>query len=254
MMAPRMTFGAALGTLLLFASVGATAQSQWQEPTVAHEGTRVMQAAGERVQSHYRYAPPGKYREEMSAEGMSMAIIVRQDLELAWTVLPNNMYLEMPMDEAEQRSAAEAVVEFDAVGREEIQGWPTTKYRVISMEDGERMEGYFWVTEHWIPIKAQMHYADEPTDRVEWEVHDLKITAQDASYFELPPGATKIEGMTPELLDGLGFGGDLLDEAMQTARDTAREETRDSVEESRDSVQDSVREGVREGVRGLFRR
>jgi hypothetical protein len=236
-------FGVALGALFFTAAAGAAGPGEWQEPTVAHEGTRVMKAAGEQVRSHYRYTPPGKYREEMSAEGMSMAIIVRQDLDLVWTVLPNNMYMEIPMDEAEQRSAAEAVVEFDVVGREDVLGWPTTKYRVVSMEDGERWEGHFWVTEHWIPIKAEMHYADDPSDRVEWEVHDLKITAQDASFFELPPGATKMEGFGPDMMRGMGFTGELLDEAIGTAQDTAREESRESVKDT-----------VREGVRGLFKR
>jgi hypothetical protein len=242
-MVPMKTFALALGALLFATAAGAAGPGEWQEPTVAHEGTRVMQAGGEQVQSHYRYTPPGKYREEMSAEGMSMAIIVRQDLDLVWTVLPNNMYMEIPMDDAEQRSAAEAVVEFDVVGREEVQGWPTTKYSVVALEDGERTEGYFWVTEHWIPIKAEMRYVDDPSDVIEWEVHNLKITPQAASYFELPPGATKMEGFGLEGLGDMGFPGGLLDEAMGTARDTAKEESRES-----------VRDTVREGVRGLFKR
>jgi len=225
----------------------------WSEPTVAHEGTRVINAGGETVQTRYRYLPPGKQREEMSIEGMSMAIILRQDLGVAWTMLPNNMYMEMSIDEAEQDGpsapSAEGVVEFKKIGTEEINGWPTTRYHVLMMEDGEEAEGDFWMTDHWIPIRMEITTRDNPQETVTMEIRDLQIRDQDPALFEIPAGATKMSGfgalggLSGEGQGSFGFPGELAKEATETARDTAKQETSKGVKDS-----------VREGVRGLFKR
>lgn len=163
----------------------------WSEPTVAHEGTRVMSVDGTTVESRYRYMPPGKTREEVTMEGMSVSLILRQDLGVVWTVLPGNMYMEMAIDEADMpgTSPTEGVVEFEVVGEEEIDGWPTTRYRVVMLEDGEEATGYFWITEHWIPIRMEITMADDPDERISWHIRDLRITEQDPALFEVPAGA-----------------------------------------------------------------
>lgn len=227
----------------------------WSEPTVAHEGTRVMQAEGHEVQSRFHYQPPGKHREEMQAEGMQMSMIIRQDLELVWTILPGGTsYMEMDIGETEEDRrtgpSAEGIVEHRKIGTEVVNGWPTTHYHIVTMEDGQEAEGDVWVTEHWIPIRMEIVMRDDPGNRMVMEIRDLQVRAQDPALFELPPGATKLSGF-----GGFGFGGDgggapgfgfpaeLAGEAADTARDTAREETREG-----------VKDAVREGVRGLFRR
>jgi hypothetical protein len=234
-------------------STGATAAGLpegWSEPTVAHEGTRVMSAGGQTVESSYRYLPPGRQREEMNVAGMSMTLILRQDLGVAWTILPNNMYMEMAIDEVDQEGpsapSAEGIVEFEELGREEINGWPTTRYRVLMMEDGEEAEGYFWITEHWIPIRMEITMPDDPQGTVTMEVRELKIRDQDPALFEVPKDATRMSGfggfgaMSGE---GVGFPAELAGEATETAKDTAKQETREG-----------VKDAVRDGVRGLFRR
>lgn len=247
------------GSVLLAAlAVTATAMAAdlpegWSEPTVAHEGTRVMDAGGHTVQTRYRYLPPGRQREEMSQDGMEMAMIIRQDLGVVWTVLPNNMYMEMAIDEAGRdrptTPSAEGIVEFEKLGSAEVDGWPTTRYRVVTQEDGREAEGVFWMTEHWIPIRMEITMRDNPGETMTMEIRDLRIGDQDAALFDVPPGATKMQGFggfggTPgEGPGGLGFGGELAGEATETARDTAKQETRDS-----------VKDAVRKGVRGLFKR
>ncbi|MFU8895519.1 MAG: DUF4412 domain-containing protein [Gammaproteobacteria bacterium] len=171
----------------------------WSLPTVAHEGTRVMTADGQTIESRYRYAPPGKQREEMSHEGMSMAIILRQDLGVVWTILPGNMYMEMALDEADDNGpsapSAEGIVEFEELGKEEVNGWPTTRYRVVTMEDGEEADGYFWITEHWIPVRMEITLRDSPGEKVIMNIRDLRIRDQDPALFEVPPGATNMSSM-----------------------------------------------------------
>lgn len=253
-----MKFTRTAGVLLAAFAIHASATAGnlpegWSEPTVAHEGVRVMRAGGQEVESHYRYLPPGKQREEMSVEGMSMAIILRQDLGVAWTLLPNNMYMEMAIDDVEQEGpsapSAEGIVEFEKLGTEEVNGWPTTRYRVLTRQDGEEAEGYFWITEHWIPIRMEFTSPEHPGDSMTMEVRNLRIQAQDPGLFEIPAGATRLAGMggLGGMLGGgeggFGFGGELAGEATETARETAKQETREG-----------VKNAVREGVRGLFKR
>jgi hypothetical protein len=253
-----MKFTRTAGVLLAAFAVHASATAGnlpegWSEPTVAHEGVRVMHAEGHEVKTHYRYLPPGKQREEMTIEGLSMAIILRQDLGVAWTLLPNNMYMEVAIDEVEQEGpsapSAEGIVEYKKLGTETVNGWPTTRYHVLTRQDGDEVEGYFWITEHWIPIRMELSSPDHPGGSMTMEVRDLRIQAQDPALFEIPAGATKLAGLggLGGLLGGgeggFGFGGELAGEATDTARETAKEETREG-----------VKNAVREGVRGLFKR
>lgn len=223
----------------------------WSNPTVAHDGVRVMNAGGYTMESPYRYLPPGKHRQEMTEQGMSMAMIIREDLDMVWTLLPQNMYMEISTEEAEQSATpnAEGVAEYEKLGTEVVNGWPTTKYRVVMMEDGKEADGYFWITEHWIPIRMEITMQDDPSQTVTMELRDLQIRDQDPALFELPPGATRLSGMggmggmSPGGTGSFGFPGELADTAAETARETAKQETRRGVQD-----------GVREGVRGLFKR
>lgn len=260
-MKSRTLAGAALVTLVLAApcaaqATGAGIPDGWSLPTVAHEGTRVMRAEGMTAESAFRYMPVGKQREEMNHEGMSVAIIIRQDLGVTWTLLPGNMYMEMALDEDDASgslSAAspspEGIVSFEEVGKEEVGGWPTTRYRVVTRDEGEESEGYFWMTEHWIPIRMKFTSRGNPAETVTMEIRDLKVRDQDPALFEVPAGATKMSGfggfggMPGGGAGAFGFGAELAGEATETARDTAQQETREG-----------VKNAVREGVRGLFKR
>ena len=171
----------------------------WSEPTVAHQGTRVMTAGGQTVQSSYHYLPPGKHREEMTIEGMSMSIVIRQDLGVVWTIFPpalGNMHMEVAIDEAEHGGPSmEGIVEFEALGQEEVNGWPTTRYRVVMQEDGREAEGYFWITEHWIPVRMEISMRDDPRETVTMEIRDLQIRDQDPALFDLPAGSRAMPGL-----------------------------------------------------------
>lgn len=178
----------------------------WSEPTVAHQGIRVIKAGGQTIESRYHYRPPGLHREEMSHEGMSIAMVIRQDRGVIYTFLPHNMYMETSIDqpgmmgERDPIPDTDSIVEFEEVGQEEINGWPTTRYHVITMDEGQRAEGDFWVTEHWIPIRMEFNSSEQPGETMSMEIRDLLIVEQDPALFEVPAGATKLMGMG-------GFGG-----------------------------------------------
>jgi hypothetical protein len=197
-MLPRMMLAVLAAGIVCSPATAAEAPEGWSLPTVAHEGVRVIDASGEKMETRFHYQPPGRQREDMSREGMSMAMIIRQDLGVVWTVMPGNMYMEMSIDDAgaEARPApsGEGVVEFEALGTEEMNGWPTTRYRVVSMEDGRRANGVFWVTEHWIPVRMEIAVSDKPGDTMTMNVRDLRVRDQDPALFELPQGARKLPG------------------------------------------------------------
>jgi len=204
-MLKRLVAGALLAALPIIVTA-ADLPAGWSEPTVAHEGTRVIKAGGETIETRYRYRPPGLHREEMSHQGMSMAIVIRHDKGVIYTFLPNNMYMETSIDdpgmmgERDPLPGADNIVEFTEVGAEEINGWPTTRYHVITMDEGQRAEGDFWVTEHWIPIRMEFTSSERPGETMNMEIRDLRVGEQDPALFEVPPGATKLMGMG-------GFGG-----------------------------------------------
>jgi hypothetical protein len=191
--------GALLAVLVIpAAATAAQLPEGWSHPTVAYDGIQSVQVPGHTAEVPVNYMPPGNYRQEMAGDdGMSMAIILRQDLELAWTLLPGGMYMEMPMDTAEFEAGprAEGIVEYREVGREEIHGWPTTRYHVLMLEDGEEAEGDFWITDDWIPVRVEIRMREDPEDFVVMEMRELNIRPQDSSLFNLPPGARKLEGM-----------------------------------------------------------
>jgi hypothetical protein len=182
------------------AAAVAEAPAGWSEPTVAHDGIRVMSADGETVQSRFHYQPPGRHREEMTREGMSLVVIMRQDLGLAWTLLPGGVYMEVSLDGDDSEmpfsagSSAEGIVEYEKLGTEQVNGLATTRYRVVTLEDNVEAEGYFWVTEHWIPVKSEVWMRDDHGFRIEMEIHELNIGAQDPALFELPAGASRMPG------------------------------------------------------------
>jgi hypothetical protein len=249
-MRTRNFFAALITALACTLANAAEPPEGWNLPTVAHDGVRVVGAGGQAVETRFHYLPPGLQREDMSQEGMSMAMIIRQDLGVVWTVLPGGMYMEMSIDDAGEDThslpGSEGVVEFEALGAEEMNGWPTTRYRVVSMEDGKRAEGEFWVTEHWIPVRMEIAPSDRPGDKVTMNVRDLQVRDQDPALFELPPGATKLAGLgglTGDAEGGFGFPAELAEEATEQAQETTREETTDIVKDS-----------VSKGLKKLFGR
>jgi len=201
-MLKKLFAGVLLAALPLLAHAGEL-PAGWSEPTVAHEGTRVITAGGETIETRYHYRPPGLHREEMHHQGMSMAMVIRQDRGLVYTFLPNNMYMETSIDkpgmmgERDPLPGADSIVEFTETGTEEINGWPTTRYHVVTVDDGQRAEGDFWVTEHWIPIRMEFSSSEQPGETMRMEIQDLRVIEQDPALFEVPPGATKL----------MGFGG-----------------------------------------------
>jgi hypothetical protein len=179
---------------------GDTPPEGWGQPKVAYEATRVMSAEGQTIEAPFHYAPPGKHRQELSQAGMTMVMIIREDLGVAWTLLPGGMYMELSMDEAADDPSSisppglDNIAEFEALGTEVIDGWATTRYRVLIRDSGQQAEGLIWMTEHEIPIRMEISPTGGRGGEVAMQLRNLQIREQDPKLFELPANARKMPG------------------------------------------------------------
>jgi hypothetical protein len=234
-----------------------------RHPDVAYDGTRIMSVAGQDIESRFHYAPPGKHRQEMNQQGMSVTTIIREDLNLAWSLLPQDMYLEIDLSDEGDGQAKLAtpnpddVIDFEKLGSETVNGHATTRYRVIMKHDGEEAEGYFWLTEERIPMRMELTSKSAPDQTMTMVLRDLQVRAQDDALFELPPGAQKMAGLSglgqmmrnqmagseTEASGDDGFGEELAESAAETAQRTAKEE-----------ANQGVKDAVKKGIKGLFGR
>jgi hypothetical protein len=105
------------------------------------------------------------------------------------------MYMEMAMN-ASNTSGMDAfdIVEQAEVGQETINGFKTTKSKVVAVKkDGSgKFGGFFWTTKEGITVKMDMLSKESDKKvRMTNELTNLKIEKQDPALFEIPAGYTK---------------------------------------------------------------
>lgn len=239
---------------LLPAVVPAAIQIEFNKPEVSYSATRVM--TSDQYTQEFRqkfFYVPEKTRSEMSQEGMAMATITRDDLGVIWTVL-QGMYMESSMDDLDSYSQGAPaspdtmqVVEFAELGDDDVDGYDTTKYRVVARDKkGEEMTGFYWVTAERIPVRMEMNFEmDEGPTQVTVRLEDLQVGPQPESLFEVPAGYTRIDRSAMPGMSNQGFGERVKDSAAEGASQGAEDAVK---EESRNRV----KEGVSKGLKKLF--
>jgi hypothetical protein len=255
------------GMLSVTANAGAQTQLQSLEPQVAYSAVRVLSSGKMRIESTYNYSP-GKHRTVMQVSGQSMTAIIREDLDVMWSLVPPQgpmrVYMEFPMDSSEARSndamVASEVTESRLLGAETVGGQRTNKYEVTVREpEGATYSGNVWVTSEMIPVRMEL--SDPRGERFVLEQSQIEIGPQPDALFEIPAGYTKLD------LGGLGatFGNLARGfEAPAPARQADEEKgfthevTDHATQAAKQGVLQGVGDGVRNGVgrriRGLFGR
>ena len=229
-------------------------------PSVAYSGDQLMDM-GVMTMNSKSYYDSGKMRVEMSGIPMvgEQVTVTREDLGLSWIINPGSKsYTEnkLPKDHAQMFSGME-VLEYSQVGTDTIDGYPTRKFKAIFRDQqGNKGGGYFWFTEHNIPIKMDMVFkVNGQNQKMSMTTSNLQIGPQSAALFELPAGYKKGQaGMFGSL-----FGGGQVpaDETKQdegipdTAQDAAKQGTEDAVNET---VYEETKNAVSKGLKGLFGR
>ncbi|OGW64974.1 MAG: hypothetical protein A3H49_00045 [Nitrospirae bacterium RIFCSPLOWO2_02_FULL_62_14] len=161
------------------------------EPKVEYSADSTMETEGGMTMKSRVYHAPGKQRIEMGGEGGNITIM-RKDKKVSW-VLMGDIYMEMPMNQADSQDPHDMDIQQTAVGEETVNGVKTTKYKVITTKkDGSKFGGFFWTTKDGITVKMDLLSKEgKEKHRISSELTNLKIGKQDPKLFEIPPGYTK---------------------------------------------------------------
>jgi hypothetical protein len=248
-----ITSAAAMWLLCATGSASAAVELDFAKPDIEYQATRILEAPQGTMRQKFYYELE-KNRTEMDMGGQQVATITREDLGVIWMVLGNNMYMETSMADIEKYAEntegspdAMEVVEYSKLGEETIDGYKTTKYKVITRDpDGDQMTGFFWLTEEKIAVRMEMDFEMEGEQtNVVIRLEDIEIGALEDSLFEVPAGYTKIEMGGIPGFSSSSFSEQMKQSASQGAQQGASEAARD---ESRDRVKD----GVKKGLKKLF--
>ena len=161
------------------------------EPKVDYSADGTMEAQSMSM-TYKVYATQGKQRQVMGDDGM--VTIMRKDKNVIWQLMPEKMYMEMPMQKgAANDPSLMDIQEKKAMGSEIVNGIKTTKYKVIATtKDGKKFGGHFYISAEDITVKMDMLLIDgKEKTRIVTELKKLNIGKQNPSLFELPPGYQK---------------------------------------------------------------
>lgn len=242
----------------------ARSQDQWarelgMDLNVSYSARRVFTTGSTSIEMAERKAP-GKQRMEMNLAGMDGTMIIREDLEKSYFVMPQmGMYRELDLTAARQQSNQDmAILSATAVGQETVFGSRATRYQTQFRDDNGEGSGDVWVSGDGIPVKMDMTYTAGGFDgtRIVMELHDVEVGPQSASWFELPDD---VQPLTMGSLIGMtaASGAEVLEnsdrEGMTEDEKTLTEELTTVLnEEARKGLKEGTRDKIRKGLRGLF--
>jgi hypothetical protein len=197
------SFNLVLASALLLPAMSVAAPPP--EPKVEYSADSTMETEGGMTMKSRVYHAPGKQRIEMGGADGNVSII-RKDKKVIWQLM-GDMYMEMPMNQADSQDPHDMDIQQTAVGEETVNGVKTTKYKVIATKkDGSKFGGFFWTTKDGITVKMDLLSKEgDKKMRMSQELTNLKIGKQDPKLFEIPPGYTKND--MGAMMGGGGKGG-----------------------------------------------
>ncbi len=158
-------------------------------PNAAYSAQRVMESGGVQITGPV-YHDRGKERWEISEAGMPQVTIMRPDLGKMIMYMPQmNMGMELALDGDPRFGlpADHAGPKPKAVGREDMAGESTTKFRTEVDNGADAPFTVFsWVTDDGIVMRNQ---GSGPEGEFVMYLKGLSRGPQDAALFEMPAGA-----------------------------------------------------------------
>jgi hypothetical protein len=154
------------------------------------------------------FVAPGMKRMEMH----DAIQIIRFDKGVMWVLMPKQrMYMENPIPTTPGGGDNLKYLEKKKLGKETVNGISTTKYKTVAQDpQGNRLEGFSWLTDDGILVKNDMQLSDGARKmQVKTEISDLKVGNQDPALFEVPNGFNKFAmpaGMPTGMPGGLPGG------------------------------------------------
>ena len=178
--------------IMLLCSLGAQAQ---QQDKVSYSARQYMETA-DTTMNGMVYHAPGMERREYEQDGDKTVMIIRNDKQMMWMLMPGEkMYMEnkFPKEGRKDDIGAYKITK-TVVGPDTVNGIKTTKSKVIMIgPDGAKMGGFMWTSKEGITVKLDA-IAVQGGDKARFksELKDLKVGKQDPSLFEIPAGYSKM--------------------------------------------------------------
>lgn len=156
---------------------------------VSYDGIRVMESKDGTFEATERRAP-GKMYMEVFMGNMTAGVIMREDLEKTYILMPSmGYYKEDSLKEGKlQASNGMEFSKIEKVGREDINGHPSTKFDTKFKDNEGKGSGTVWVTDTGVPIKMDMTYSNRKMkgEPFKMQLRELNLREQDPAYFEVP--------------------------------------------------------------------
>ena len=199
-----MRFGLTVAAMLaLFVPGAASAVAAViGDASVPYSATRTVSIDG-RDYLDKVFHVPGKEREDVNVGGIPMDFILDLDRAHAAVILPALVsYVEIPLPPLLAQLDRHRL-DGKAVGEDQIDGVPATKYRLdYTASDGTRGNGFLWLSRDNIllRIEGKMARRHRRPTRISMTLSDLKLGPQDRGLFMVPKGLHRIP---PEALEAL---------------------------------------------------
>ena len=181
-------------TLPVSAKESAHPYERWAEEfgidlNVSYDGVRIIEFQGGQFETIERRAP-GKMYAEVQMSNMTSGVILREDLQKSYILMPSmGFYKEESLKGGMlQASNGMEFSKIEKVGPEDIYGHPSTKFKTRFKDNEGKGAGFIWITDTGVPIKMDMIYSSSKFkgERISMEFIELNLREQDPVFFELP--------------------------------------------------------------------
>lgn len=156
---------------------------------VSYDGIRVMESKDGAFEAIERRAP-GKMYLEVFMGNMTAGVILREDLEKTYILMPSMGYYKEDSLKDGKRQASNGMEfsKIEKVGREDINGHPSTRFATKFKDNEGKGSGTVWITDTGVPIKMDMTYSNRKMkgEQIEMQLKELNLREQDPAYFEVP--------------------------------------------------------------------
>ena len=146
---------------------------------------------------------PGKERHEQTIKGFQPVFILRGDSPIGDIVLAQLHTTVEFVFPAELRLLADPRLTRHPIGRESVNGIPTTEYAIDETTPQGHADGTLWLSRDGIPMRCAGTFTAPNGHRstLKWELSHVKIGPQPESLFAVPAGFNKLpaEAVAPLL-------------------------------------------------------
>lgn len=197
-------FTAALLLLAISFAAGAARAETLGDARVGFSAERVLIFDGHSYVGRI-WSMPGEQRHEQELPALKPVFILRSGSAVGDILLPDlHTAVEFVLPRALAALGKPGLLG-KPVGKEDVNGIPTTKYTVDKHIPEGRLAGSLWLSVDGIPMKCDGSFSPNKgkVSTVHWELRHVEIGKQSAALFEVPAGFSKLPPEAAAALLGL---------------------------------------------------